>query len=244
MTYYQDNYLSKIYAFNNEQRDRLAEAASKFETPEEKLKFVALYFVNGLAPEVIAKIDGTSISSVQEFKYDYSFLEDLSSNINRKREVRNFCNGSGFLTTTLNQGDCVRCGKTQVRIFPSFYAIKMGTCVMFANEIKRFAHEFGIDCDIVESLEYCYDNFNGKTTANKPLKTDQLVKMHHYYNVVTMNGEKLKLDIAGLLTAQDFNRNHPEAAVNLEDFFFSKNIKAKPFEEANKILKAAQPNNN
>ena len=51
---------------------------------------------------------------------------------------------------------------------------------------------FGIDCDIVESLEYCYDNFNGKTTANKPLKTDQLVKMHHYYNVVTMNGEKLK----------------------------------------------------
>ena len=84
----------------------------------------------------------------------------------------------------------------------------------------------------------------GTTTKGKPLKTDRLVKMHHYYNIVTLNGEKLKIDIAGLLTAQDFNKNHPEATINLDDFFFSKEIAKKPFEEANIKLKAAQPNSN
>lgn len=243
MIIYPNDYLADVYKFNNKQRQRLVDAASKLKSPEEQLRFVALYMVNGLPPEVVAEIDNTSIKNIRDFKYDYSFLEDLASNHNRKREIRPFCDGSG-LAPSLNQGDCLRCGKTQIRIFPSFYAVKMGTCVMFANEIKRFAYELGIDCDIIETMESCYDNFNGTTTKNKPLKTDRLVKMHHYYNIVTLNGEKLKIDIAGLLTAQDFNKNHPEATIDLSDFFFSKETTKKPFEEASIKLKAAQPNSN
>ena len=243
MTYYSNDYLAEIYKFNNNQRQRLLDAALKLNSPEEQLRFIALYMINGLPPEVIASIDNTTVKNIKDFKYDYSFLEDLSTNQNRQREVRPFCDDSGF-ATSLNQGDCLRCGKTQVRIFPSFYAVKMGTCVMFANEIKRFAHELGLECDIAETLECCYDNFDGTTTKGKPLKTDRIIKMHHYYNVITLNGERLKLDIAGLLTAQDFNKNHPEATINLEDFFFSKSVSSKPFEEANIKLKAAQPNSN
>ncbi len=243
MTYFSNNYLAQIYQFNNNQRQRLLDAATKLQSPEEQLRFIALYMVNGLPPEVTAEIDNTTTQNIKDFKYDYSFLEDMSVDYDRVRETRPFCDSSGF-ATSLNQGDCIRCGKTQVRIFPSFYAVKMGTCVMFANEIKRFAYELGIDCDIVETMECCYDNFNGKTTNDKKLKTDQIIKMHHYYNIVTINGERLKLDIAGLLTAQDFNKNHPEATIDLDDFFFSTSIKKKPFEEANIKLKAAQPNSN
>ncbi len=111
---------------------------------------------------------------------------------------------------------------------------------MFANEIKRFAHEFGIECEIVKTLETCYDNFNGITTAQKPPRTNRLINMHHYYNIVTIDGKKYKIDVAGYLTAQDFNKNYPEAIIDCQDFFFSENLNKKPFENAQLKLASTQ----
>ena len=53
--------------------------------------------------------------------------------------------------------------------------------------------------------------------------------MLHYYNVFTIDGKKFKLDIAGLLMAEDFNIRHPDIKINLEDFYFSENIDNNPF---------------
>lgn len=243
MILFPDQYLTNIYQFNNSQREKLLQEALKFEAPEDQLKFVALYMTNALPIEVVAKIDGVEPKKVMPFMYDYSFLEDVRSEDNRRRASRPFCNYSGF-STSLNQADSMGFGRKQVRIFPAVYAIKMGTCVMFANEIKRFAQEFGLECDIVETLDLCYDNFKGNTTYHKNVSIDRLVTMHHYYNVVTINGERYKIDISGFLTAQDFNKNHPETAIKCEDFFFSKYLSYNPFADANIRLNAAQPNDN
>ena len=243
MRYYSNKELSKIYQFNNKIRENLYDMALKCKTSEEQLRFVVLYMMNSLPETIVASIDETFPNSIIPFKYDYSFLEDHASLDIRERESRPFCNGSGY-ATSLNQGDCVRFGTDQVRIFPSFYAIKMGTCVMFANEIKRFAHEFGIECEIVETLETCYDNFNGRTTDQKPLKTNRLINMHHYYNIVTIDGKKYKIDVAGYLTAQDFNKNYPEATIDCQGFFFSEDLNKKPFENAKLKLISTQLGDN
>ena len=100
---------------------------------------------------------------------------------------------------------------------------------MFASELQRFAYDLGLDGKIIETFDDCYDNFDGLTMENKKIKTDRLIKMQHYYNVFSIGDEKFKIDIAGALTAEDFNKNHPEQKINLEDFYFSENINNNPF---------------
>lgn len=233
-------YEAEIYRFNNSQRDKILEEALKLETPEEQLRFVTLYMTNSLPIETIAKIDGVEPDKVLPFIYDYSFLEHISADDPRHKIVRPFCNYTGF-SSSLSQGDSAGFGKNQVRIFPAVYAVKMGTCVIFANEIKRFAQEFGLECDIVETNALCYDNFKGSTHFHNKMEVDRLIDMHHYYNVITLGGERYKIDIAGFLTAKDFNTNHPEAAVKYEDFFFSKDLSYNPYMDAHIRLNAAQP---
>jgi hypothetical protein len=49
--------------------------------------------------------------------------------------------------------------------------------------------------------------------------------------VIEVDGKKYKIDIAGFLTAEDFNKNHPEFEVGLEHFYFSEDLKKNPFAE-------------
>lgn len=218
-----------IYVFSCERRQALLDEAMKLETPTQRIQFVADYFLNRLELSQIAKIDGVSENDVVPFKYDYSFLEDYGSDDIRRKEVRRWGKwGYGF---NLPQADVDNRKKEQVGIYPSMYAIKLATCIMFASELQRFAYDFGMTGEIVQTLDYCYDNFDGTSTENKKIFTDRLIKMHHFYNVFEVDGKKYKIDIAGLLTAEDFNRNHPELAIGLEDFYFSEDLKKNPFAE-------------
>ena len=130
---------------------------------------------------------------------------------------------------TLSQADVDCREKERVKIFPTIYSLKMGTCIMFASELQRFAHDLGISGKIVQTFDYCYDHFDGLSTDNKKIYTDRLIKMQHFYNVFTLGGKKYKLDIAGFLTAEDFNKKHPELKLDLENFYFSKEIESNPF---------------
>lgn len=227
MDYRQAKNMQEMYIFNNERRQKLLSEALKKSSPEQQLQFVADYFLNRLEPSIIAQIDGVDESKLMHFKYDYSFLEDYGSQEVRKKEVRKwapYCFG-----TSLQQVDVDIRGDEHLKIFPAVYALKMGTCIMFASELQRFAYDLGISGEIVETFDYCYDNFDGISIDNKKIKTDRLIKMQHFYNVFTIGDKKFKLDIAGLLTAEDFNNNHPDLKIDLEEFYFSEKVDNNPF---------------
>lgn len=216
-----------IYVFNCERRESLLNEALKQSTPEEQMQFVVDYFLNKLDTKTIAKIDGVEESKVVPFKYDYSYLEDYGSDDIRRKEVREW--GRWNYGFNLSPADIDNRQKEQVRIYPAIFALKMGTCVMFASEIQRFAYDFGMAGEIAQKIDVCYDKFQGTSTENKPISTDRLIKMHHFYNIISSGEDKFKIDIAGFLTAEDFNKNHPEYSVDLSEFYFSRNLGEGPF---------------
>lgn len=232
--------MQELYIFNNHRRDMLLQEANKFDFAIEKIKFVVDYFLNNLSPEQTALIDEVPISKLSLFKYDYSFLQGHNDQFTRKQEVREYAPGRyGY---TLSQCDCIRYEDELIHIYPNVYALKMATCIMFANELKRFAVEFGIDCEIVNKLTPCYDFYKGQTSEYKPLETDRIINMNHYYNIFEFDGVKYKIDIAGALTAADFNANHPEQKIDLTKFYFSTDLSENPFEKCSLPTKPpAQP---
>ena len=181
----------------------------------------------------IAKIDGVSEEEVLPFKYDYSFLEDVKSDLNRLQESRRY--DAHRSAVTLKSVDDDRRGSEHINVYPTIYSLKMATCKMFASEIQRFAHDFGIESQMVEKFTWCYDHFDGLSTTRQPIKTDRIINMYHYYNVLTINGKPLKLDIAGVLTSQDFNKDHSSIAIDPNDFYFSEDLTKNPFEERESI---------
>ena len=223
----------ELYQFNNARRAVLYAEAAKQGSPEQQIKFVADYFTNNLPIDVIAKIDGVSEEEVLPFKYDYSFLEDVKSDLNRLQESRRY--DAHRSAVTLKSVDDDRRGSEHINVYPTIYALKMATCKMFASEIQRFAHDFGIESQMVEKFTWCYDHFDGLSTTRQPIKTDRIINMYHYYNVLTINGKPLKLDIAGVLTSQDFNKDHSSIAIDPNDFYFSEDLTKNPFEERESI---------
>ena len=217
----------EIYLFNCKRRQILLEEALKQETSEKRLQFVADYFLNRLSDKQTAKIDNVDSKNIVPFKHDYSFLEDYGSDLIRKNEERKW--GGYNFGFTLPQADVDNRGTEKIKVFPTTYSLKMGTCIMFASELQRFAHDFGVSGKIVQVFDYCYDNFDGFSTDNKKINTDRLIKMKHFYNVFMIDGKEFKLDIAGFLTAEDFNRKHPELKIDLNEFYFSENIENNPF---------------
>lgn len=220
--------MAEVYIFNNERRDRLLQAANEQPTPFLKLKFVVDYFINNLSLEQIAKIDTVPIESVKLFEYDYSFLEDYNSSFSRIQKVYEY--KPGVFAYTLTQADTDLRDRT-TRIYPTIFALKMATCQMFASEIQRFAMDFGIDSKIQDAISYCYDNFSGSLTNLEHINYDRIVKMHHYYNILNIDGEELKVDIAGFLTALDYNENHPQVQIDTSNFYFSPQTKTSPFND-------------
>ena len=215
-----------IYVFNCTRREALLAAAMAQENPEDKMKFVVDYFLDKLDPSVVAEIDGVSEKKIMPFKYDYSFLKDYGGAGARMPETRMW--GEYNYGFSLPQADNDIRGSEKIKIFPTVYALKMGTCISFASEIQRFAHDFGIESELVQKMEYCYDYFDGVSVENKPIQSDRIIKMQHFYNVVTIDGKKYKIDIAGYLTAKDLNKNHPEINIKPEDFYFSDKIEKNP----------------
>ena len=112
---------------------------------------------------------------------------------------------------------------------------------MFASEIQRFVKEFGLDGKIVEGFYDCYDYFDGKNQENLKIKTDRIIKMDHAFNSINIDGVDVKVDVAGILTAEDYNTNHPEQPkINPDDFYFSANFSKNPFGEQLALLAASQ----
>lgn len=216
-----------MYILNNERRQSLLDEALKQKGSENQMKFVVDYFLNKLSPSIVAKIDGVSKADILNFKYDYSFLEDYGSFDARTKELREW--GNNNLGYSISQVDVDRRGSDKIKIYPAVYALKMGTCAMFASEIQRFSHDFGLESRIVEKLDFCYDKFDGLSVEGLEIHTDRLIKMQHFYNVVKVGGKEYKVDISGFLTAEDFNRSHPDMKVEQNDFYFSDKINSSPY---------------
>lgn len=217
--------LQHVFLFNNSRRQNILDHAHQKPTVYEQLKFVVDYFLNNLSIEETAKLDSTTTEIVMPFIYDYSFVEDYKTfardQFGREYEPGVFCCSLPMaMNDDVNHDLCV---------FPALFATKMGTCIMFANEIARIGLDLGFECEIVQSIEPFYDNFNGFNTNKEPVHTDQITKMRHYYNIVTLDGKKYKIDIAGALSAMQFNVNHPENPIDINQFYFSTDLHSKPF---------------
>lgn len=232
MFHMSEKQMTNIYKYNNETRERLLKLALKEPTPKKRLEFVAKYFLNALPREITAEIDGVSANNVKPFLYDYSFLEDYDSAYAREKQVREYSGGRG-VTLPVADIDVRQTGnsKDKINIYPTIYALKLGTCKMLASEIQRFAHDFNIPSEIVKKIDFCYDYFDGKNTNFVPIKTDRIIKMEHFFNVLTIDGKKYKLDLAGILTAKDFASKHPNTfKTNEKNLYFSENLNSSPFD--------------
>ena len=219
-----------VYQFNNARRERLLNKAKEQATKLEQIKFVVDYFLNNLPMSDILEIDEVDPMCLKLFEYDYSFLEDHRASFPRKQVFEYYTPTKKAIT--LHQADNdIRNGKV-AKIYPTIFALKKGTCKMFANEIKRFAMDFDIDCEIVEEPAFCYDGFCGFNTNNERVELNDLRLMLHYYNIITLNGKQYKIDIAGFLSALDFMKNNPQYnPFTIEDFYFSPNLERSPFNE-------------
>ena len=133
---------------------------------------------------------------------------------------------------TLPAADDIRVGLEHISIYPTIYALKLGTCKMFANEIRRLCHDLNIKCKIHDELANCYDKFDGTSTTGKPINTNRIMKMHHYYNIITIDDVDYKLDIAGALTAMDYNQNQTGLLIDPARFYFSQEFETNPFDAA------------
>lgn len=221
-----------LYKFNNEIRDRLLLESSFQKTPFDKIKFIVDYFLSNLDKNIILKIDNAI--QFEPFSYDYSFLEDFSDPYGRQLTIK-FLNG--IYAHTLHQADIDQRDNT-TKIYPSIFALKRGTCQMFANEIKRFALDFGLDCKIEKTFSYCYDCFDGKNRNNKPIHTNRIIKMQHYYNLIKIDDKFLKIDVAAILTALDFMEKNPDAPlIDISNLYFSDKHNYNPFENMNDYFK-------
>ena len=219
--------MAEVYQFNNARRERLLDKANQLSTKFEKIKFVVDYFLNNLPLNEIMEIDEVDPMFLTLFKYDYAFLDDI---IPRKQSPDYFNITDSSITLNAVDND-IRNGQ-KAKIYPTIFALKKGTCIMFANEIKRFAMDFDIDCKIISENSYCYDNFLGHNINGDIVDINELHLMHHYYNIITIDGIEYKIDIAGFLSALDYLNNNPEIkSFDIDEFYFSQSLERNPFNE-------------
>lgn len=235
MSYYglDSHTIKKIQTYNEIIRTRLLNRANNFSTEEERAQFVVDYFTNNLSRDVIADIDDVPEKRAVDFSYDYSFLEGNETPFPRRQERIYYPGGSGITLTPADRDFNV---DGAPRIYPTVFALKKGTCIIFANELKRLMANLGIKCEIVEPPigVDCYDKFDGTDVEFNPIHTNDIKKMHHYYNVIEIDGKKYKIDIAGYLTAQDFNKYKPEKykeTIDVSRFCMTEDLDSNPFEE-------------
>ena len=219
--------MAEVYQFNNARRERLLDKANQLSTKLEKIKFVVDYFLNNLPLSEILEIDSVDPLYLNFFRYDYAFLDDT---IPRKQSP-DYYNLTASAITLHSVDNDIRNGQ-RAKIYPTIFALKKGTCKMFANEIKRFAMDFDIDCEIISENSYCYDNFLGYNVNDEIVEINDLHLMHHYYNIITIDGIEYKIDIAGFLSALDYLKNNPKIeSFDIDEFYFSQSLERNPFNE-------------
>ena len=222
----------QVYIFNNERRNRLLLEAQKQPGISKKMQYVVDYFLNHLPANEIAKIDNVFPDKIKMFQYDYSFLDDNNEPFPRQQTREYYTPGRSALT--LHQADVDSRSGKKAKIYPTIFALKKATCQMFANEIERFAMDFGIDSKIMTKITACYDYFDGKNINGEKVQQNRIENMLHYYNILTLDGKQVKVDIAGALTAIDCMKNNPSVSqINTADFYFSEDIDSNPFESLN-----------
>lgn len=225
---------TKIYEYNNMRRDRLIAKVEEQQSSIERIKFIVDYFTNNLNKETVAEIDNVQPNEVVDFKYDYSYVKGNETPFDRR---------SPFVSYPLGRGVTISCVDRDVevpgkpKIFPTIFALKMGTCIMFANEIKRLMSKIDIPCEIIitPTPVDCYDYFDGTDVEGNKINVNTIKPIIHAYNIITVDGKQFKIDIAGYLTAKDYNKNHPEGQVepiNCNQFCLIENIANNPFEDA------------
>lgn len=225
--------LQKIYTFNNLRRARFINRAKKMPSDREKAQFVVDYFTNNLPKDVVADIDDVGVNLVEDFSYDYSFVRGNETPFYRKQESSRYPGGFGITLTCADRDVEV---EGNPKIYPTIYSLKKGTCIIFANEIKRVMANLGIKCEIVETPDCvdCYDRFEGTDVEYNKISVNDIKKIRHYYNIIEIDGVKYKIDISGYLTAQDFNKYKPEKykeTIDTNRFCMTEDLYGNPFEE-------------
>lgn len=235
MSYYGMSFydMQKIYVFNNLRRTKFINKALRLDSDIEKAKFVVDYFTNNLPKDVVADIDSVYEKDVVDFSYDYSFVRGNDTPFPRLQERIRYPQGFG---TTMTCADVDVEVEGKPKIYPTVYALKQGTCVIFANEIMRIMSNLGIKCEIIETPECvdCYDRFGGTDVEFNKIDTNDIKKIRHYYNIIEIDNKKYKVDIAGYLTAQDFNKFKPEKYkenIDINRFCMTEDLYSNPFEE-------------
>ena len=78
----------------------------------------------------------------------------------------------------------------------------------------------------------CYDNFLGYNVNDEIVEINDLHLMHHYYNIINIDGINYKIDIAGFLLALDYLKNNPKIeSFDIDEFYFSQSLERNPFNE-------------
>ena len=231
--------IGEILECNEKRRDNLLEMAKALDSKSARAQFVVDYFTNKLPKGTIASIDEVDANNISNFSYDYSFVKGNESFEARTQKSVGFSYSGGYVSgkTIMSTGNDLSIDGGP-KIFPSIFALKMGTCTMFAHEMKRLMAELDVPCELIETNKAidCYDLYSGKDEVEgNEINVNAIKKMYHAYNIITINNQPLKVDIAGYLTAQDFNEKHPigrENPIDPDNFYFSPNINENPFQGA------------
>ncbi|MCQ2555716.1 MAG: hypothetical protein MJ149_00080 [Clostridia bacterium] len=222
--------LVNMYEFGKQRRARLLQACNQHtgkgkDTAEDKMKkvkFVVDYFLNRLNKDLIKQIDGT-----QEFKpfmYDYSFLDSKVA----KKEFKKVEYAEGHIGQSWANVDIDRRNK-QADIYPSTYALKMATCTMLAREMMRICLDLGIDAEVKNASAYFYDCYENEKDK---VYLDNINLTRHYWIEIKLDGVIYKVDLAGALVAEDWNKNHPEFKIDIDkSFIFVDPQTANPFDK-------------
>ena len=230
----QDWFNLKIRDLNDARRDNLINKALELDGEMARAKFIVDYFTSQLPKNIIAEIDGVNEKDVVPFQYDYSWIKGSETPYARKQIKVKSPVGEGS-TFSIGLLDIDVPGRPM--IYPSIIGLKLGTCKSFSHEMARLMHSVGVECKIVETEhpEDCYDLFEGADVEGNHISVNTIKPIYHFYNVLTINGKEYKVDISGYLTAQDYNKNHPDGIkdpIDITQFIMNENLECKPFTEA------------
>ncbi|MBE5758130.1 MAG: hypothetical protein E7345_04315 [Clostridiales bacterium] len=225
--------MQRIYTYNNLRRARLLNRANKLSTDKEKAQFIVDYFTNNLPKNIIAEIDDVEEKDVVNFTYDYSYVKGGETPFARKQQRIKYPLGHGMTLSCVDRDFDV---DGRPKIYPTIFSLKSGTCVMFAHEIKRLLSSLNINCQIIETEHGvdCYDHFDGMDTQGNKINVNTIKKIKHAYNIIELDGKQIKIDIAGYLTANDYNNNHPlgkSHPIDPTKFCMTEDISHNQFEE-------------
>ena len=225
---------SRIKDLNDSRREVLINKALELNSESERAQFIIDYFTSQLPKSVIAEIDGVNEKDVVPFQYDYSWISGNETPFARKQKSVKSPIGEG---KTFSIGLHDRDVPGNPIIYPSVIGLKLGTCKVFSHEIARLMHSVGVECTIIETENPvdCYDLFEGADEEGNHISVNTIKPIKHIYNVLTINGKQYKVDIAGYLTAIDYNKNNPNGIKNpidINQFIMNEDLSSQPFTEA------------